>query len=154
MTKKVDLIILAGGRGSRISKHLKNIPKPLFKFNNIRFLQFLINHYSKFPFDNAYILAGYRGNQIHKLYNNKDFNFLKFRCVIEKNELGTGGCLSQLKNIVKNDFMVANGDSILLENLNFLFEKKNTNNLIFLTQNNKYKQNLKLSKLDTDQMDM
>ena len=47
--------------------------------------------------------------------------------------------------------MVANGDSILLENLNFLFEKKNTNNLIFLTQNNKYKQNLKLSKLDTDQ---
>ncbi len=151
MTKKVDLIILAGGRGSRISKHLKNIPKPLFKFNNIRFLQFLINHYSKFPFDNAYILAGYRGNQIHKLYNNKDFNFLKFRCVIEKNELGTGGCLSQLKNIVKNDFMVANGDSILLENLNFLFEKKNTNNLIFLTQNNKYKQNLKLSKLDTDQ---
>ena len=56
-----------------------------------------------------------------------------------------------MKNIVKNDFMVANGDSILLENLNFLFEKKNTNNLIFLTQNNKYKQNLKLSKLDTDQ---
>ena len=57
---------------------------------------------------------------------------LKFRCVIEKNELGTGGCLSQLKNIVKNDFMVANGDSILLENLNFLFEKKIPIILFFL----------------------
>ncbi len=151
MTKKVDLIILAGGRGSRISKHLKNIPKPLFKFGNIKFLQFLINHFSKFPFNNAYILAGYKGNQIYKIYNNKNFNFLKFKCFIEKKELGTGGCLSQLKNVVKNDFVVTNGDSILLENLNFIFENKNTKNLIFLTRNYKYKNNSKLSKLNIDQ---
>jgi len=35
--KNIDLVILAGGKGSRIKKFLKNKPKPMMKFNNIFF---------------------------------------------------------------------------------------------------------------------
>ena len=45
---EMDLVILAGGRGSRISKYTKMVPKPLIKINNTHFIQYLINFYSKY----------------------------------------------------------------------------------------------------------
>ena len=51
----MDLVILAGGKGSRIKKQNPYLPKPMIKFGGISFLQLLINHYSKFDFDNIYI---------------------------------------------------------------------------------------------------
>ena len=68
---KIDLIILAGGRGSRISKFTKKNPKPLIKFNKRHFLSYLINYYSKYPFQKIFILAGYKGQQIFKRFNKK-----------------------------------------------------------------------------------
>jgi len=38
----IDLVILAGGRGTRIRK-LSNYPKPIIKFNNLYF--FIITDY-------------------------------------------------------------------------------------------------------------
>ena len=45
--KNLDLVILAGGKGTRIKKYLHNNPKPMVKFNEIFFLQYLINIYSQ-----------------------------------------------------------------------------------------------------------
>ena len=58
--QKTDLVILAGGYGSRIKKYLKDKPKPLLKFQNKPFLDLILNHYSKFPFEKIFILAGYK----------------------------------------------------------------------------------------------
>jgi len=52
--KNIDLVILAGGRGSRIKRFLQNKPKPMLIFNDIYFLQYLINNFSKYPFDRIY----------------------------------------------------------------------------------------------------
>ena len=38
---KVDLVILAGGKGSRVKKFLGKNPKPLLKIKKINFLQIL-----------------------------------------------------------------------------------------------------------------
>ena len=57
---KVDLVILVGGYGSRISKYTKKIPKPIIKINKRNFLSYIINHYSKYCFNNIYLLAGYK----------------------------------------------------------------------------------------------
>ena len=58
--KKIDLVILAGGKGTRIKEYLGNKPKPMVKFNNIHFLQYLVNLLSKFSFNKIYILTGYK----------------------------------------------------------------------------------------------
>ena len=70
---KVDLVILAGGKGTRIKKYLKNLPKPMIKFNNKHFLAYLINNVSKYNFENTYILTGYKSDIIYKKFNNKEF---------------------------------------------------------------------------------
>ena len=33
----IDLVILVGGKGTRIKEYLYNYPKPMLKFNNIYF---------------------------------------------------------------------------------------------------------------------
>ncbi len=110
--KNLDLVILAGGKGSRIKNFLKNNPKPMIKFNNINFLQYLINVYSKYPINNIYILTGYRSNKIFKHFHNKVCNFAKIICIKEKKPLGTGGSLNGLKKKKISDFLLINGDTV------------------------------------------
>ncbi len=111
--KKLDLVILAGGKGSRIRKYSPKIPKPLVKFKDKNFLGLLLNSLCRYNFNNVYILCGYRGNQIKKVYDLKKKNFVNIKCIIEKRPMGTGGCLNQLKKYNVNDFVLVNGDTFL-----------------------------------------
>lgn len=148
--KKIDLVILAGGKGTRIKKFLDNIPKPLYKFDNISFLQLLLNNYCKYPLENIYIMCGYKGSRIYKKYNNKIINFVSIKCYLEKKPLGTAGALGSLKKTIKNDFFLINGDSFCDFKLNEFFYKNYHSNKIFLTNNKTYKSNSKLTNLSID----
>jgi HAD superfamily hydrolase (TIGR01662 family) len=119
--KDIDLVILAGGKGTRIKKYLNNMPKPMLKFNHIYFLKYLINNYAKYPFKKIYILTGYKSNIIYKNFNNKIYNFIKVKCINEKKLLGTGGALYSLKKEKINDFVLTNGDTIFdIDLINFI----------------------------------
>ena len=78
-----DLVILAGGQGTRISKFTKKIPKPLLKINNLQFIQYLINFYSKYPFRKIFILTGYKGEKFAK-YNKSFSNLIPIECIKKK----------------------------------------------------------------------
>ena len=66
----VDLVILAGGKGTRIKK-FSNYPKPIIRFNNLYFLDYVIQNYSIYNFKNIYVLAGYKGMHIKKIYSKR-----------------------------------------------------------------------------------
>ena len=125
----LDLVILAGGKGTRIKK-FSNYPKPIIKFNNLHFLDYLIQNFTTYNFNNIYILAGYKGNQIKKIYNRKKFNLKNINVIIEKSPMDTAGALFNLKNIIKNDFILANGDSILDINIKKFVQKNLNKNLM------------------------
>ena len=50
LLQNIDLVILAGGKGTRIKEFLGNYPKPMIKFNNKHFIQYLLNCSSKYNF--------------------------------------------------------------------------------------------------------
>ena len=60
----LDLVVLAGGKGSRIKSLLKKKAKPMAIFNNKPFLEYILQNYSKYRFKNIYILAGYKSTYI------------------------------------------------------------------------------------------
>lgn len=143
-------MILAGGKGSRISKYLKNIPKPMIKIGGIPFLQHQINKFFKYPFINCFILSGFRGKIIEKKFHKKIINFVKINNIIEDYPLGTGGALRLLKNKIKNDFLLVNGDTFFDVPLDEIFYLKKLEKkllTIFLTDNKNYKSNSQLSNL-------
>ena len=110
--KKIDLVILAGGKGTRIKKLTGKHPKPMVKFNNKHFMQYILNNVSKYNFRRIIILCGYRYKIFFKKYHNKHINFTKILCVREKKLLGTGGALKNLKKLKVNDFVLMNGDTL------------------------------------------
>ena len=67
--------------------------------------------------------------------------------MLKKKSLGTGGALRKLKNVIKNDFFLVNGDSFCDVKLNEFFFKPKLTHTIFLTKNHSYRSNMKLSKL-------
>ena len=72
----------------------------MIKFNNIYFLQYLINIYSKYPFNKIFILTSYRSKIGRNNFHNKIFNLTKVICLKEKEPIGTGGALINLKSLI------------------------------------------------------
>ena len=95
--KKFNVIILAGGKGSRIKNYLSSNPKPLVKIGKMSFLKQLIQNISKYNVNKIIILAGYRGKKIYDKFHGKKINLIDIECVIEEVPLGTGGCLALIK---------------------------------------------------------
>ena len=93
----LDLVVLAGGKGSRIKSLLRNRPKPMAIFNKKPFLEYIIQNYSKYYFKNIFILTGYKSDIIYKKFNNKYYNFNHIKCLKELRPMGTAGALSVLK---------------------------------------------------------
>ncbi len=81
--KKLDLVILAGGKGTRIKQYLKGLSKPMARFNDKYFLEYIIQSYSKYNFNKIYILTGYRSNNIFKKFNKKTYNFIEMDCTCD-----------------------------------------------------------------------
>ena len=147
--KNLDLVILAGGKGTRIKKYLHNNPKPMVKFNEIFFLQYLINIYSKYPINKIFILTGYKSDIIFKNFHNKNFNFTNVVCIKEKKLMGTGGALLSLKKEKIKDFILVNGDTVFdIDLADFLKSfKKNKLGCVALAPNKKNINNYKLNNL-------
>lgn len=150
--KRITLVILAGGRGSRIKRYTDLSPKPLLKFSGISLLRYIINNFSKYNIDKIYILCGYKGKLIHKEFHKKTINLVEINCIIEKSPKGTAGSLYSLKKIIKNDFILINGDTIFdIDLIKFIKSKKNSSiGSIALIKNKNYKSNKKLVGLSLD----
>ena len=133
----IDLVILAGGKGTRIKNLLGQYPKPMIKFNSKHFIQYIINNISKYSFKRIIILCGYRHKNNFKKYHNKKINFNKVICIRERKLLGTAGALKNLKKINVQDFVLMNGDTIFNVDLPLLVESLQTNKIgtVALTKN-------------------
>ena len=137
MNFNVNLVFLAGGKGNRIKKYTKKIPKPLLKLSKNEFLQDLINCNSKYNVDKIYILGGYKSYKFKKNYDNKYNNLLKTTLIEEDKPLDTGGALSQLKS-TNSDVILINGDTFFDIDLNDFIKKSKLNRseiTIALTKN-------------------
>jgi glucose-1-phosphate cytidylyltransferase len=56
----MKVVILAGGKGTRLSELTKSIPKPMVKIGSKPILIHIINIYLKYGFSDFYILVGYK----------------------------------------------------------------------------------------------
>ena len=147
INKKIDLVILCGGIGSRIKRYSKGIPKSLIKINNKSILTYILNEFKKYNFNKIYLLTGYKSHLFRHL-DKTNLNFIPIECMIEKKLMGTGGALNNLKKKNINDFILVNGDTLLdIDILKLINTCKNKIGTISLAKNNDYKSNSKLANL-------
>lgn len=67
----MNVVILAGGLGTRLSEYTKNIPKPMILINGKPIIIRIMNFYAKQGFKNFYLALGYKSHIIKKYFNKK-----------------------------------------------------------------------------------
>lgn len=115
----MQIVVLCGGKGTRLKKLNGNIPKLLTKFNDKTFLEILVDFLKKFNVDEILLLTGYGHEQIQK-------EIVKFMTIfnieaIKDDELGGGGFKSLIdasnKKKLRDNFILIFGDSLPQFNL-------------------------------------
>jgi NDP-sugar pyrophosphorylase family protein len=86
-----DIVILVGGRGSRISKLTKVTPKPLIKIGSRPFLDQLICKLIKYNIKKIYLLCSYKKKIFFKKYHRKLIHNSEIICINEGQQKDTGG---------------------------------------------------------------
>lgn len=131
----MQVVILAGGRGSRLSEHTKLIPKPMVKILNIPLIVRIIKFYKKYGFKDFIIASGYK-HRIIKEYFSKNLKDLNIKIVNTGNKTMTGGRIKKLKKYIGHGkrFMLTYGDGLSNVNLNKLLKFHiNSKNFVTLT---------------------
>jgi len=108
----ISAVILAGGRGTRLSALTKGHQKCLQKFEGKPFLSYLIDQLRSFNINEFYIMTGYRSQDVINTLNN--YNNITIHFIKEKEPLGTGGCLKLLESKIHDEnLLILNGDTYL-----------------------------------------
>lgn len=71
----MKLLMLAAGRGTRISKHLDNIPKCTVDINGKPLIKYTVDLFKKNGITDISIVVGYEGDQIREVLKNDDVTF-------------------------------------------------------------------------------
>ena len=74
-------VILAGGKGTRISELSKSIPKPMIKILGLPIITRIIIHYKKFGFKDFIIAAGYKKRILINYFKNKKIKDTKIQVI-------------------------------------------------------------------------
>tara|TARA_B110000211_G_scaffold150396_1_gene171039 strand:- start:529 stop:1236 length:708 start_codon:yes stop_codon:yes gene_type:complete len=128
MKKKMKVVILAGGYGSRLSEYTKTIPKPMVKVLGKPIIQRIIDHYISYGHYEFYIALGYKGNELKNYFIKKKFpKKVKINLVDTGKNTMTGGRLKRLEKYLDDTFLMTYGDGLSNVNLNKLinFHKRN-----------------------------
>lgn len=123
----VPVVIMAGGKGTRLYPYTKILPKPLIPIEDTPIIERIINRFCEYGCDKFYLTVNYKKNMIKAYFNELDKNY-KISYVEEENFLGTGGSLYLLKDKLKETFFVSNCDILIDANyydiLNYHKENK------------------------------
>lgn len=106
-----DVLILCGGRGTRLQSVVSDKPKPMAEVDTRPFLDLLIDHVATFGFRRFLLLAGHQAEVIASHYKIPR-NGLSIHVSVEPQPLGTGGAVRHAQSLIQSDpFLVLNGDS-------------------------------------------
>ena len=126
----MKVVILAGGKGTRISEYTNTIPKPMIKVCGKPIIHRIIDHYVRYGHKEFYIALGYKGEIIKKYFIKKRFSKdIKINLIETGKNTMTGGRLKRLKIFLDDTFLLTYGDGLSNVNLDKLinFHKKNKN---------------------------
>ncbi|MEE8383638.1 MAG: nucleotidyltransferase family protein [Nitrosopumilus sp.] len=119
-------IILAGGRGKRLSPITDYVPKSLIPIKNIPIIEWQIKYLKKYGINEVIISTGYKTNMIENYLSMKNLG-IKIKFSIEKIPLGTGGEIKMAGKMINDkSFFVINGDTLTNIDLRKLSKKPNS----------------------------
>jgi D-glycero-D-manno-heptose 1,7-bisphosphate phosphatase len=144
----MKVVIMAGGKGTRIASVASDIPKPMIKIQNKPVLEHEIECLRDQGFTDIIITVGHLGNIIMNYFGdgsgispatNQPFG-VHIEYFFEKEPLGNAGALFKIKEKLKDDFILLNADAMFDVDFNRFvdFHKENGGLVTLFTHPNSH----------------
>jgi dTDP-glucose pyrophosphorylase len=136
----LSVVVMAGGKGTRLMPYTSVLPKPLLPINNKPTIKHIIDRFMQYDVKNFFITINYK-SEILKTYLKDLRRISPVLTVQEKKPLGTVGSLFLIKNKLKDDFFLTNCDTIIDENYSEIYKhhKNKKNDITIVTATKKIK---------------
>jgi len=111
----IPVIVMAGGKGTRMAPFTAILPKPLIPIGDKSILELIVDNFKPFGIKDFYFSINYRGEMIRAYFDGleKDYSITYIK---EEKYLGTAGSLIYLKDMAPKTFIVSNCDIIVKAN--------------------------------------
>lgn len=136
----MKIVIMAGGKGTRISSVNSEVPKPMIYLLGKPVLEHIIESVRMQGYREIIIVVGHLKNVIMEYFKDGTEFDVSIQYVEEEVPLGTAGALYYLKDELKEDFLLLNGDIIFDINIDRMcqWHKKNEGIATILTHPNNH----------------
>ncbi len=105
----IRVVILAGGKGTRLKPYTTVFPKPLMPIGDMPILEIVLRQLKSFGFQKVTLSVNHLANLIQTFFGDGSQIGLDICYCTEDNPLGTAGSLSLVKDVSEH-FLVMNGD--------------------------------------------
>ena len=107
----MQVVVLAGGIGSRLRPWTNDVPKPLLPMLDATLLERVVEGVPSDLVDEVIVAGGYKVELIREYFAKADVDF-DVRIVPEDQPLGTGGALGNCRDVISGRFACFNGDIV------------------------------------------
>jgi dTDP-glucose pyrophosphorylase len=104
------MVVMAGGRGTRLGAYTEHCPKPLLPIGGKPMLEHIIERAKSEGFDHFVLSVHYLGQMIEEHFGDGERLKVQIDYLREQTPLGTAGALGLLKTRPAESFLVTNGD--------------------------------------------
>ena len=109
----IDVIILAGGFGTRLRSLFADRPKVLVPVNGVPFLRCFLDWLRTFGARRIILSLGYKADLVQAYVKSEDWRGLEIESFVESTPLGTGGAVRAVLPLIRSGTaLVTNGDSL------------------------------------------
>ncbi len=110
----LPVVMMAGGKGTRLYPYTKILPKPLIPIEEIPISERIMDSLHGEGCNDFYLIVNYKKDMIKSYFDEgkRDYNISFYD---EKIPLGTGGGLKLIENDIKDTFIMTNCDILILD---------------------------------------
>lgn len=112
--KKIDcaVVIMAGGKGTRLDPFTRILPKPLIPIGDKTILEMIIDKFVRYEVNHFYLSVNHKAKIIKSYFEELNPTY-KITYLHEDRPLGTIGAIKQLEKFVQNEILLTNCDIII-----------------------------------------
>lgn len=119
--KDIPLVIMAGGKGTRLYPYTKILPKPLIPIGDVTITERIIHSFQRYGCNKVIMVLNHKANMIKAYMSELDKDY-QMDFVEEKEFLGTAGGLKLIKGKVQSTFFLSNCDILVNADLECIYK--------------------------------
>jgi len=123
----LPVVIMAGGRGTRLAPLTNIWPKPLIPVNEKTIIEDIMDKFVEVGCNEFYLSVNYKAEVIKQYFENLNSSYYQISYIQEEKPLGTAGSLYLLKDKIHSAFFVTNCDILIDEDYTAIYDYHKAN---------------------------